>query len=61
MKAVQPFGCFVTLNSRTQGLVHVSELDTAYVASPAGLFKIGDKMDVKILDKNAKGQLQLSR
>ena len=61
VKGVQPFGCFVALNSRTQALVHVSELDTAYVASPADLFKIGDKMDVKVLDRNAKGNLQLSR
>ena len=58
---VQAYGCFVALNSQTQALVHVSELDVKRVSDPAELFQAGDKMDVKVLDKNQKGQLRLSR
>lgn len=58
---LQQYGCFVALNSQTQGLVHVSELDVGRVSDPADLFQVGDKMDVKVLEKNQKGQLRLSR
>jgi len=42
-------------------LVHVSELDVERVGDPASLFQAGDRIDVKVLDKNKRGQLQLSR
>lgn len=58
---MQAYGCFVALNSRVQGLVHVSELNVDRVADPADLFAEGDSMDVKVLEKNQKGQLRLSR
>ena len=58
---LQNYGCFVSLNSRTQGLVHVSELALERVADPADLFSEGGEMDVKVLEKNQKGQLRLSR
>lgn len=58
---LQAYGCFVSLNSHTQGLVHVSELDTRRVSNPADLFSEGDEMDVKVLEKNQRGQLRLSR
>ena len=58
---VQQYGCFVALDSRTQALVHVSELALGRVGDPSTLFQEGDRMDVKVLDKNQKGQLRLSR
>ncbi|KAL0019747.1 hypothetical protein WJX77_011122 [Trebouxia sp. C0004] len=58
---VQQYGCFVALNSQVQALVHVSELDVERVSDPASLFQAGDRIDVKVLDKNKRGQLQLSR
>ncbi|DBA68831.1 TPA: hypothetical protein ACH3X2_013318 [Trebouxia sp. C0005] len=58
---VQQYGCFVALNSQVQALVHVSELDVGRVSDPASLFQAGDRIDVKVLDKNKRGQLQLSR
>ena len=61
MMKVQQYGCFVALDSRTQALVHVSELDIGRVSDPAALFQAGDKLDVKVLDKNQKGQFRLSR
>ncbi|DBB15843.1 TPA: hypothetical protein ACH3X3_004036 [Trebouxia sp. C0006] len=58
---VQQYGCFVALNAQVQALVHVSELDVERVGDPASLFQAGDRIDVKVLDKNKRGQLQLSR
>ena len=58
---MQQYGCFVALNSQVQALVHVSELDVGRVSDPASLFQAGDRIDVKVLDKNKRGQLQLSR
>ncbi len=58
---VQQYGCFVALNSQVQALVHVSELAVERVSDPASLFQAGDRIDVKVLDKNKRGQLQLSR
>ena len=59
---VQKFGIFCEILPGYEGLVHLSELDTKKVADPtqAG-FAIGQKMDVKYLGKNEKGQMRLSR
>eukprot|EP00287_Rhodomonas_sp_CCMP768_P028501 CAMPEP_0202853120 /NCGR_PEP_ID=MMETSP1389-20130828/90317_1 /ASSEMBLY_ACC=CAM_ASM_000865 /TAXON_ID=302021 /ORGANISM="Rhodomonas sp., Strain CCMP768" /LENGTH=881 /DNA_ID=CAMNT_0049531659 /DNA_START=232 /DNA_END=2878 /DNA_ORIENTATION=- len=59
---VHPFGCFVELYSGKEGLVHVSELDGKRIANVADKFKVGDKMDVKVLAlKDQKGKIRLSR
>jgi polyribonucleotide nucleotidyltransferase len=61
VRGVQNFGVFVEILPGLQGLVHVSELNTKRVTSVEGLFKVGDKVDVKLLGINEKGQLRLSR
>ena len=58
---MQQYGCFVALNAQVQALVHVSELAQERVRDPEAMFQPGDRMDVKVLDKNQKGQLRLSR
>ena len=58
---MQQYGCFVALNAQVQALVHVSELGVERVGDPASLFQAGDRIDVKVLDQNKRGQLQLSR
>ena len=58
---MQQYGCFVALNPQVQALFHVSELDVERVNDPASLFQAGDRIDVKVLDKNRRRQLQLSR
>eukprot|EP00281_Chroomonas_sp_CCMP1168_P015113 CAMPEP_0206218714 /NCGR_PEP_ID=MMETSP0047_2-20121206/3941_1 /ASSEMBLY_ACC=CAM_ASM_000192 /TAXON_ID=195065 /ORGANISM="Chroomonas mesostigmatica_cf, Strain CCMP1168" /LENGTH=735 /DNA_ID=CAMNT_0053641225 /DNA_START=57 /DNA_END=2261 /DNA_ORIENTATION=+ len=55
---VHPFGCFVQLYQGKEGLVHVSELDVARINNVEEAFKIGDKMDVKVVAlKDQKGKL----
>ena len=59
---VQKFGVFVEMLPGYEGLVHVSELDTTKVTDPAEAgYAVGQKLSVKYLGKNDKGQMRLSR
>ena len=59
--SVHPFGVFVDLPGGYEGLVHVSELDVVKVLKPEESFTAGQKVDVKYLGNNDKGQMRLSR
>ena len=58
---VVKFGVFVDLEG-VDGLVHLSELDWERVKHSSELFKVGDEIDVQILDINVeKERVSLSR
>jgi len=44
------FGVFVKLEEGLEGLVHISEIDWALVEDPRKLFKVGDKVRVKVIE-----------
>ncbi len=44
------FGVFVKIEDGLEGLVHISEIDWILVEDPRTLFKIGDKVKVKVID-----------
>ncbi|HVS80046.1 MAG TPA: S1 RNA-binding domain-containing protein [Candidatus Paceibacterota bacterium] len=44
------FGVFVKLEEGLEGLVHISEIDWALVENPRALYKVGDKVKVKIIE-----------
>jgi small subunit ribosomal protein S1 len=44
------FGVFVKVEEGLEGLVHISEIDWALVEDPRKLFKVGDKVKVKIIE-----------
>lgn len=44
------FGVFVKLEEGLEGLVHISEIDWGLVDDPRHFFKVGDKVQVKIID-----------
>jgi small subunit ribosomal protein S1 len=44
------FGVFVKLEPGLEGLVHISELDWGLVEDPHALFKVGDKVRVKVIE-----------
>ncbi|MBX4211006.1 S1 RNA-binding domain-containing protein [Candidatus Parcubacteria bacterium] len=44
------FGIFVKIEDGLEGLVHISEIDWALVENPKTLYKIGDKVRVKIIE-----------
>lgn len=44
------FGVFVKLEEGLEGLVHISEIDWALVEDPRTLYKVGDKVRVKVIE-----------
>jgi len=54
------FGIFVKLENGLEGLVHISEIDWTLVEDPRSLFKVGDKVKVKVIDvKDGKVSLSI--
>jgi small subunit ribosomal protein S1 len=54
------FGIFVKIEEGLEGLVHISEMDWALVENPRALYKVGDKVKVKIIDiKDGKVSLSI--
>lgn len=44
------FGIFVKLEEGLEGLVHISEIDWALVENPKSLYKVGDKVKVRVIE-----------
>ncbi len=53
------FGIFVRIEQGLEGLVHISELDWGLVEDPRALFKVGEKVKVKIIEIK-EGKVSLS-
>ena len=54
------FGIFVKLEDDLEGLVHISEIDWALVENPRALFKVGEKVRVKVIEiKDGKVSLSI--
>ena len=61
VSALVPFGAFVDLGG-VEGLIHVSELAHRQVATPDQVVKVGDEIDVVVLEVNAeRKKISLSR
>ncbi len=58
---VTDFGAFVQIRPGTEGLVHISQLDTHRVKRVSDVVKEGDPVKVKVLDINRDGKIRLSR
>ncbi|WP_114544235.1 polyribonucleotide nucleotidyltransferase [Candidatus Similichlamydia laticola] len=60
VKSVAAFGLFVEVMPGKEGLCHISELTQS---SPGALHshKVGDTVDVKVIDINMKGQIKLTQ
>ena len=62
VKSLVSFGAFIEILPGKDALLHVSEMDWKRVESPEDLFKVGDKLDVKLIGIDDKtGKLKLSR
>ena len=57
---VTSFGAFVDLGEGVTGLVHISEISTAYVKDINDHVKVGDTVEVKVLAPDKKGKIGLS-
>jgi polyribonucleotide nucleotidyltransferase len=58
--SIVPFGVFVKIFDK-EGLCHISEYDHRRIADLHEVCKEGDRIDVKVLDVNDRGQIKLSR
>ncbi len=47
---IMPFGVFVKVNDKVDGLIHISELSFEHVADPSDMVKLGDKLQLKVID-----------
>jgi polyribonucleotide nucleotidyltransferase len=56
-----PFGAFVEILPGKEGLCHISEFDKSRIENLNDFAKVGDAINVKVLDINERGQLKLSR
>ena len=61
VRRVEPYGAFVQILPGTDGLLHVSELDWKRVEKVEDYLKVGDELEVKLLDFERGGKLRLSR
>jgi polyribonucleotide nucleotidyltransferase len=61
VKSIMPFGAFVEIMPGKDGLLHISEIDWTRLETMDGVFKEGDKVEVKLLDVDKQGKMKLSR
>ncbi len=58
---ITDFGAFVNIMPGTDGLVHISQLDTSRVKKVSDVVKEGDTLKVKVLEIDKNGKIRLSR
>ena len=61
VKKIMDFGAFVEILPGKEGLVHVSQLDVKRIEKVADFVKVGDVFEVKLMEIDDKGRLNLSR
>ncbi|MEB3198089.1 MAG: Tex family protein [Candidatus Sericytochromatia bacterium] len=62
VRNVVPFGVFVDIGVKHDGLVHVSELAEGFVRDPLSLMAVGTVIEVEVLEVDqARGRISLSR
>jgi polyribonucleotide nucleotidyltransferase len=60
VKTVTAFGAFVEIMPGTEALLHVSEMKWERVEKPEDVCKKGDRVTVKLVDRDERGRLRLS-
>jgi len=58
---ITDFGAFVEILPGTDGMVHISQLDSERVESVADVVQVGDEISVMITDIDSSGKIRLSR
>ena len=61
VKRVERYGAFVEVLPGKEGLLHISHLDHARVNKTEDVVNLGDEIEVKVLDIDDKGRINLSR
>jgi small subunit ribosomal protein S1 len=59
--SIERYGAFVDIGAERTGLVHVSEMGSDYVSRPEDVVKVGDEVEVVVLEADSKKrQIRLS-
>lgn len=59
---LEKYGAFVDIGAEKEGLIHISELNNDYVKHPSEVVKVGDEVQVQVLDfSKRKRRIDLSR
>jgi len=61
VKRIMPFGVFVEIAPRKEGLVHVSELSATFTKKVEDIVKVGDEFKVKVIGVDELGRINLSK
>ena len=54
VRNVADFGAFVDIGVHQDGLVHISQLTDRYIKHPLEVVKVGDIVNVKVMDVDVK-------
>jgi polyribonucleotide nucleotidyltransferase len=60
VKSTTQFGAFVEIMPGTEGLVHISELKHGRTEKTEDVVKKGERVKVKLIDRDERGRLRLS-
>lgn len=60
VKRILPFGAFVEYLPGRDGMVHVSKMKRGFVKDPSEVVAIGDKVRVKVEEKDSQGRINLT-
>ncbi len=47
---IQPYGAFILIDDDRTGLIHISEISHNFISEISDFIKIGDRLEVKIID-----------
>jgi polyribonucleotide nucleotidyltransferase len=61
VKKITNFGAFVEILPGKEGLLHISQIAHKRINKVEDVLKVGDEIEVKLLDIDAQGKLDLSR
>ncbi len=61
IKSITSFGAFVEVLPGKEGLLHVSEIAWERVENTEDVLKVGEEVEVKLLDIDSNGKMKLSR
>ncbi|MEE9187507.1 MAG: polyribonucleotide nucleotidyltransferase, partial [Bacteroidota bacterium] len=61
VKRLMEFGAFVEFIPGKEGLVHISQIDTQRVNKVSDVLKLGDEIEVKLVEVDREGRYNLSR
>ena len=61
VRRVTAFGAFLEIIPGTDGLLHISEMDWGRTENVDDICKLGDKIQVKVIEIDPEGKVRLSR